>query len=409
MPGSGPPSGWTAPLEPAEAAWLDEHLAGCADCRAVADAYTADQDALRGLRATAPEPPRDLWARTAAGIEQEAARRGRPLTASGAGRGFRIPVGMLGGITVVAVVLGAPRCPAAGCPARRIQGAGPTAVATRPSQGTVAAAATPMKVGRGRRGLGRDTPATARWRTTPPSTRSAPRATSPIARTWARPSHALDLATAPKTIINAPDRQRAIVVGSDSSGGDKVLVTTQLARPTPTAEADPDRDAQADLDRDRHARRPSAEPDHDAPARTRAPTPATTASTGDREPDPDAPPTATATPTATPTVEPTESATPTPSLTPEPTVATALAIASGVKVVGQAAAFSPDGDWFAFTARSVGRLRRPGRLRVAGRRRRGAGASPPTTARVFSSWQGDRIIASRPDDGGVRDRPTCRP
>ncbi len=227
-----------APLEPAEAAWLDEHLAGCADCRSVADAYAADQDALRGLRATAPEPPRDLWARTAAGIEQEAARRGRPLTASGAGRGFRIPVGMLGGITVVAVVLGATAMSGGWLSGPSIQGAVPT-TATRPSQGTVAAAATPMNVDAGDVG----------WvATTGDGTLAyhaavnqvCPAGDQPDCPTVSEnPSHLLDLATAPKTIINAPDQQRAIVFGSDPQGGDKVLVTTQLARPTPTPKPTP--------------------------------------------------------------------------------------------------------------------------------------------------------------------------
>ena len=50
-----------------------------------------------------------------------------------------------------------------------------------------------------------------------------------------------------------------------------------------------------------------------------------------------------------PSVEPTPEATPI--LTPEPTLSANLAIISGVKVVGQSAAYSPDGAWFAFTAR----------------------------------------------------------
>ena len=38
-------------------------------------------------------------------------------------------------------------------------------------------------------------------------------------------------------------------------------------------------------------------------------------------------------------------------MSPAPTVAATLAIVSGVKVVGESAAYSPDGAWFAFTAR----------------------------------------------------------
>ena len=54
-------------LGPAEAAWLSEHLDGCADCQSVAAEYRAMHDELRGL--ASPEPPRDLWARTSAALD----------------------------------------------------------------------------------------------------------------------------------------------------------------------------------------------------------------------------------------------------------------------------------------------------------------------------------------------------
>ena len=38
-------------LAPADAAWLDKHLAGCPACAAIAAAYDADRAALRDLRA----------------------------------------------------------------------------------------------------------------------------------------------------------------------------------------------------------------------------------------------------------------------------------------------------------------------------------------------------------------------
>jgi hypothetical protein len=62
-----------APLPGPEAAWLESHLADCDNCRAIADSYEADRLLLRQLRENDPEPPRDLWARTAAGIEREGA------------------------------------------------------------------------------------------------------------------------------------------------------------------------------------------------------------------------------------------------------------------------------------------------------------------------------------------------
>ena len=378
-----------------EAAWLDEHLAGCAECRTVADAYTADQLALRGLRETAPEPPRDLWARTAAGIEQEAARRGRPLTASGAGRGFRIPVGMLGGITVVAVVLGATALSGGWLSGPSIQAPGPTTVANG-SKAPVTAAATPMTVGAG----------DVAWITNSGDGTQAyhaavnevcPAGDQPDCPVVGEDSHALNLNTSPRTIINAPDRQHAIVVGSDSSGADQVFVTTQLARPTPTPEPTADGHAEADRSRDADADgrpRPRARPRPPArvpaPRRARPPAPAQPARRRARR----RPPRPAATPS--PSVEPTAS--PTPSLTPEPTVATALAIANGVKVVGQAAAFSPDGEWFAFSARPSDGSTGPDVYvwRVGDDAARRLTTDHRT---VFSSWHGDRILASRPDDG----------
>ena len=94
------------PLEAADAAWLADHLAGCAACRSVAAAYEADRLLLRGLRDQQPEPPRDLWARTAAAIERESAAHGGPHRTTGGGR--RGPaLGFLAGVAVVAVVIGA--------------------------------------------------------------------------------------------------------------------------------------------------------------------------------------------------------------------------------------------------------------------------------------------------------------
>ena len=64
-----------APLSEAESTWLEAHLASCPACLATAEAYESDRLALRWLGTTMPEPPRDLWARTSAGIEREAAGR----------------------------------------------------------------------------------------------------------------------------------------------------------------------------------------------------------------------------------------------------------------------------------------------------------------------------------------------
>src|SRR4051794_33076357 len=99
------------PLDERGAAWLGSHLERCPDCRGDRDAYAADRALLRTLRTAPPEPPRDLWARTAAAIDQAAPAGRRPATRSPlAGvlrpRGPRgIPLGPLTGVLAAAIVL----------------------------------------------------------------------------------------------------------------------------------------------------------------------------------------------------------------------------------------------------------------------------------------------------------------
>ena len=90
------------PLGLEETAWLEEHLADCSACSSIAAEYAADRLALRALRETAPEPPRDLWARTAAAIEQESGGQ-RPATSSSPRRESLIALGALSGVAVIAV------------------------------------------------------------------------------------------------------------------------------------------------------------------------------------------------------------------------------------------------------------------------------------------------------------------
>src|SRR5688572_18118384 len=88
-----------------EARWLDEHLSDCPSCTSVAAQYAADRLALRTLRDAAPQPPRDLWARTAAAIEQESGGKRAPATRT-QGTRSRMPLGALSGLAVIAVVVG---------------------------------------------------------------------------------------------------------------------------------------------------------------------------------------------------------------------------------------------------------------------------------------------------------------
>jgi hypothetical protein len=186
----------------------------------------------------------------------------------------------------------------------------------------------------------------------------------------------------PKSISQSPVRNQAVVVGTDAQGDDSVLVIAlPTTEPTPT------------------------------PVRTVAPSvapsepPATPSTAATVEPSPSADTTATPTPTPTPsaTPEPTPTPTPTSTASPvatvEPSIAVTLAIVSNVKVVGESAAFSPDGAWFAFTARpsdgSVGPDIYVWHV--------GDDLARPMTSdhvSVFASWIGGLVVGSRPAAAG---------
>ena len=228
-----------------------------------------------------------------------------------------------------------------------------------------------------------------------------------------RDSKQVDLSIRPKSISQSPVGNQAVVVGTDASGGDAVVVMTlPTPRPTETPSATPP------------TPRPTATP---ASTPDATETPAASASAAILgSPDPSGSASATmapstsplATPSASvepsvspsvspsvepsveasaaPTVQPTLAPTPepTPILTPEPTVSTNLAIISGVKVVGQSAAYSPDGGWFAFTARPSDGSGGPDIYvwRVGDEVAR---AITNDHASVFASWAGDLLIGSR--------------
>ena len=130
------------------------------------------------------------------------------------------------------------------------------------------------------------------------------------------------------------------------------------------------------------------------PSETPAPSAEATASVGPTiEPSQSAEPSPTAEPSPVVTPVPTPPGLETPS--PEPTVALKLAIASGVTVVGESAAFSADGGWFAFTARPADGSAGPDIYvwhvgDAVARRLTTDGLS------VFASWDGNDIIGSGP-------------
>jgi hypothetical protein len=91
-------------LDADDEAWLNRHLAACTECRREDEAFAADRELLRALRDKPIQPPRDLWAKTAAALDYASAKRSPPA----ARRPFwrAIPVGAAAGVMVLVVVLG---------------------------------------------------------------------------------------------------------------------------------------------------------------------------------------------------------------------------------------------------------------------------------------------------------------
>ena len=384
------------PLDADEHAWLDEHLASCASCRALATDYVDIRDRLRGMRDVAPPPPRDLWARTAAAIERES-RRGR--TARGAPT-RRVPVGALSGVLVVMVVLGATLLSNA---PRAVQTPlGSVAVVPDATQPVAVAspAVTPLAVAAGDVGvvelaangsydysrLGVDEVCPANAGVECPTARDAD-------------ATALAIAAEPQAIIGSPDQDRAVVVGT--ANGSKANDVIVMMLPTASPSLDPTAVPSVLPSEPPLSPAPST-----APSATPVATDLTASPTADLEspppvesPDPSDPPATQ--PSVLPSDQPaTPSASPVPDPTPTPE---SIAIASDLIVVGQTAAFSPDGQWFAFTARPAADTTGPD-IYVW---QVGDAVARPVTSdhrSVFASWAGALVVGSRPatpsDDAG---------
>jgi Putative zinc-finger len=364
------------PLGLTESTWLDEHLAGCSSCAAIAAAYASDRQALRSLRDQQPEPPRDLWARTAAAIEQLSIDSGATVsgatdreTLSARGGGLRgLPLGAMSAVAVVVVVVGATLLSNG---IRQGQTAQPEASG---AQASVAASVapevasgggaepTPFAVGAGDvawvdAGPGGLAVSTVQVEQVCPAEGSAG---CPAVQD--RDATVLGLTSTPRTLIGSPSKQQAIAIGTASDSADEVVVVDLPNRP---ATASP------------------------SPTPTRTVEPSATAST---EPSvaPDS-----AAPSPSVTVQTSES--PSPPTSAEPTKAAELAIARGILVVGESAAFSADGAWFAFTARPSDGSRGPD---VWVWKVGDPEAKPLTDDGVsyFASWSGDRAVVSRPAD-----------
>jgi hypothetical protein len=340
------------PIDPAEEAWLDEHLAGCPACSAAAADYASQRLELRALRDRPPLPPRDLWARTAAAIEREAGTHDRRRPTSLASR--LGPYALLTGAVIVAVAVGSLSLSQnPGPTATDVASGTPPVVTGPPTQ----AAATPLLVGPGSVAYLTRGDGDLQFRHLEFTHVCGP-ATKGCETSSPADSQSLGPVPSPETVFGAAGGDRPLVVLSNGNGSGgrvyAVVVATDKPEVTPT------------------------------------PTPTTTV-----------PPAASSTPppaTASPSTSPTDSASaspgggsPSPSSSALPSAV--VEIARDLKVLDTTAAYAPDGSAFAFTARPADGSHGPDiYLWHVG----AAEAQPITTDHrsVFGSWAHDSIVGS---------------
>jgi putative zinc finger protein len=371
-------------LSVADAIWLDAHLRTCDDCRVVAEAYQDDRELLRSM--PLPEPPRDLWARTSVALERERAARG---VANLGRRGRRVRWEALAGVIavlLVGVVVG-----------RSLLLSDQSGVGlSTSSPGTAvgpgsSAAATPLIVPPGNvawAAPGANGSYTVNVANVDAVCPQGPVTDPGCASLDAGAQAVLSLTSKPGSVVLDPQSEQAAVVESSASTTGGSIIVVPISRPAPTATP-----------------RPSASPS--TPASPSAPTAAPSATSasatagassspstkpgGTPDSSPSASPAETPQPTAT--VQP--SASPSASPVPTPTeAAAALAIINDVIVVGGDAAYSPNGEWLAFSARPSDGSHGPD---VYVWRVGDPAAEPLTTdhGTVFSDWVDDWILVSR--------------
>lgn len=311
-------------LEPSEAEWLDLHLAGCADCAAVAAEHAALHRELRSLEA--PEVPRDLWARTAAALdslEPGTGTRSRGATRRASNRPL---VGTAIAVATVVLVAGA---------SLLAQGPIPAGSGARTSGGVAAASGGGSGTGSGSEGPLAVVNGTSYWITGADGVYQIKGSSTDCSRT----SGSCDVSGSGQTLgsiqsdsavsaVLAPDASQAAVWTSD-----KIAVVPLAAAPQTVA-------------LDLLTPRPTAAAT--AAATAGATATATTAAA------------ATASATATHSASPTVSAATSPASGPSPAASASAAVLSspvaileGYEIVGGDPEFSADGSFLAFAARPV--------------------------------------------------------
>jgi hypothetical protein len=355
------------PLEPAEATWLDAHLEACPDCRVIADSYAAQRLELRALRDRTPPPPRDLWARTAAAIESEARFRDSHARAGGwRSRRSLAPGALLATALVVAVAVGTLTS------SQRPPGDGGGQPSTAVALGTAPPSSAPVGGGPGPTPipaprkfayLAQDTAGEFSIKTKSIDEVCPSTATEPCATDATTEDHPVALDQNPSTVIGSADNERLIVVNDPTSANSGTISVLSLASRPPVATPTP-----------------SATPTESA-----SPTPSALASPSVRPSQP------TSTGSAGPSAPPISS--PSPSVEVTPTPSGTIEIAHDVVLVGQSAAYSASGTWFAFTARPADGSAGPD---IYAWKVGDLLANPLTTDHrsVFGSWAGDIMVGS---------------
>ncbi|HEY6571210.1 MAG TPA: hypothetical protein VIZ22_13020 [Candidatus Limnocylindrales bacterium] len=403
------------PVAPDDAGWLNDHLAWCGPCRAVAAEYDEQRLALRALRHDPPTPPRDLWARTAAAIEAEPARR-RP-TAAGRRRTRLVGFAPLVAALVVAVALGGSFLDGVLPPL------GSTTKGDDPEATPIDLVAGEIQV------LSHADDGSLEL-----LSRNLDQL-CPVAAESCGLSNVLDVthvasigSNGELDAIVSPDRGQLVVVES-GKGSSSIFVVPlkkhQALNPTPgsgtstashqpasddpgtTATVDPADTASPDTTDEPGSDDPGESPDaSDAPPSDTPPSDAAGSPPASSEPtdDPGASdePVTTPDPTDEPEPEPTPKATepaPTVEVTPGPDGA--IEIARNVVLVGSAAGYSPDGSRFAFSARPAKGSAGPDVFvwRVGDRL---AKAVTTDHGSQLAGWIGDRLLVSRVVDGKPR-------
>jgi hypothetical protein len=358
------------PLGSQDAAWLDRHLAGCRECRVERQAYEADRALLRALRSNELQPPRDLWARTAAAIEAQSRRRTAGDVGAARQRLGWPGVGALSGALVALIVIGTVWL-------NHLADTNLVPVVPSPAA-TAETVPSPLPVAAKLQWLERAADGSYDlYFANVDQVCVTPKAGCAPLQDSGRTS--IHLGNVPLSLTLSPVADQLVVVsGSDAAKAGNVLV---VPVPTPAGSASPGQSAAASPGATERSTVQPATPNPATPTPPRTAPPAT-----------ESPAVVTPGPSGSagsPAVTELPSIGPTPIPTPEG----AIEIASGVIVVGSAA-YSRDGHWLAFSARPAdGSAGADLYLWEVG----SPAATPITSdhATYFSGWYGDQILASR--------------